>query len=237
MRQLVPFTTSWDDGAPTDIEVAQLLDEYDFRGTFYASTGPSGRRGLSDGELLKVGSLQELGIHGQTHGLFTEMASGAIADEILWGAQSLASFGSVASIVAPPNGRMNRDVVRVIHDLGFQVRSAPILATRDRRVGWMEPSFQLYPHGWIGVLRNSARRRMVPAVPLLRGWAKGGDFRERSIRLLRASIDALPVVHIWGHSSELEHLQLWSVLEELLVDARRLGVRPCTNSELEELRP
>ena len=61
VRQLVPFTTSSrDDGAPTDIEVAELLDEYDFRGTLYASTGPSGRRGLSDGVEVRI-EIQQLG--------------------------------------------------------------------------------------------------------------------------------------------------------------------------------
>lgn len=231
MSECPLFTTSWDDGIPSDIRVAEVLQSYGFVGTFYASTGPGGARSIGDDDLRRIGQQHELGNHGRSHRNFASLSVAEIAEEIQWAHRELSRFGQPARIVAPPNGRMTRQTVEALRRFGYQARSAPVLGTRSPRATWIEPSLQLYPHTWSALARNTARRRLLPASPLLRTWAKGGPFRQRTLDLVRVASQELPCVHLWGHSEEIDRLNLWDALEDILRHARDLHVRPATNTE------
>jgi hypothetical protein len=70
----VLFTTSWDDGNPLDVKIANTLEEF---GLFYASTGPVGWRLVNDGDLARIGKKHELGAHGKRHTIFPELPRSA----------------------------------------------------------------------------------------------------------------------------------------------------------------
>jgi hypothetical protein len=55
------FTTSWE-RAPARRQIADTLEEFGFVGTFYASTGPEGRRLISDNAFARIGRNHELGV-------------------------------------------------------------------------------------------------------------------------------------------------------------------------------
>jgi hypothetical protein len=99
----------------------------------------------------------------------------------------------------------------------------------------MEPSFQLFPHTWDRVARNTLRRGLLPAFPLLRAWATGGSLGDRAVRMVQAVSTSSPTVHVWGHGSEMEKYGLWGVLDEVMSFAGSLGLRPATNGELARL--
>jgi peptidoglycan/xylan/chitin deacetylase (PgdA/CDA1 family) len=225
------FTTSWDDGCPDDLRLARLLAVHGIRGTFYASTGEGGRRLISEDDLALIGQGHELASHGRTHTPFPHLTDEAIRDEVAWGRNNLSRFGEVPAIVAPPRGKMNPRVVRVLREAGYAIRSAPVLGAGTMHPGILEPTLQFYPHGWAPLLRNMFRRRVIPTLPILVAWAKGGGLRERSRRVLRAAADRAPCVHLWGHSSEVAALDLWHPLQDVLRFVTTLGVDPVTNSE------
>jgi peptidoglycan/xylan/chitin deacetylase (PgdA/CDA1 family) len=231
MSSLVPFTTSWDDGFPADVRVAEILQSHGLVGTFYASTGPDGFRTISDDDLRGIARHHELGNHGRSHSLFPDLSAAEIESEIRWGNSELSRFGNAGKIVAPPKGRMDPRVANTIREIGYYTRSAPVLGTSSQRVTWVEPTFQFYPHEWKALFRNAARRRLLPTAPLLLAWAKGGEFRERAQSLLRVAAERLPCVHLWGHSWEIDRLDLWDALEDTLRLARRLPMSPMTNTE------
>jgi peptidoglycan-N-acetylglucosamine deacetylase len=226
------LTTSWDDGSPLDARVAGLLDGLGLTGTFYASTGEGGVRTIDDDALGRIGASHELGNHGRTHMPFTLLSPQQIADEIDWGHAELSRFGRAARLVAPPKGKMDDRVVRTVRALGYGMRSAPVIGSRSQRLGTIEPSFQLFPFRWTELLRNVARRRLLPATPLVLAWARGGTFRDRSVHLLRAAAQHLPCVHVWGHASDVQRLGLWEALGEVLDAAAALPLSPVTNGEL-----
>jgi peptidoglycan/xylan/chitin deacetylase (PgdA/CDA1 family) len=231
----VLLTTSWDDGCPLDGRIAEALDRQNLRGTFYATTGEGGSRRIDDAALARIAQNHELANHGRTHTPFTLIPPGRIEEEVEWGWEQMARFGAYSKMVAPPRGKLNRAAVATLRRLGCGIRTAPILSARRSRPGFLEPSFQLYPHGWTALARNVAYRRVLPSLPLLKAWRRGGVLRDRSVALVRAAAKAMPCVHVWGHADDLELFGLWETLDDVLEVATSLpGVAAVTNSEAAE---
>jgi len=112
------FTTSWDDGDPCDVVAADMLSRFGLRGTFYASTGPSGTRLINDDALHWIAERHELGNHGRTHTPFIDLSRAALIEELAWGCADLSRFGPAPTMVAPPKGRISREVLGVLGSLG-----------------------------------------------------------------------------------------------------------------------
>jgi len=225
------FTTSWDDGHPLDARIADMLEEFGFVGTFYASTGPEGRRLISDDALARIGRNHELGVHGRTHTIFPELSREALSEEFHWAVEDLSRFGSVGHVVAPPRGKIDGATRRFIGRLGFAVRTGAIIGAAAVRGNSLEPTFQLYPHGRKTIVRNYLYRRRIPTVTTLRELAREDELRERSRRLLLAAATRQRYVHIWGHAADVERLDLWEALRGLLAMAADLGLAGVSNSE------
>jgi peptidoglycan-N-acetylglucosamine deacetylase len=227
----VLFTTSWDDGHPLDRRIAEMLDKFGFVGTFYASTGPEGRRQISDDDLAVIGATHELGVHGRTHTIFPELSRAALASEISWAVEDLSRFGHVGRVVAPPRGKIDAATRRFIGRLGFAVRTGAILGSPWPAMDTIEPTFQLYPHRRKNIIRNCAYRRRVPAPALLLALARSGGRRDRFQEMLLAAARRHRYVHVWGHAADLERLDLWPVLQSLLRMAAQAGMAPASNSQ------
>jgi peptidoglycan-N-acetylglucosamine deacetylase len=225
------FATSWDDGHPLDVKIADMLEEFGFVGTFYASTGPDGRRLIDDEDLARIGRNHELGVHGQTHTIFPELPRSVLADEIQWAVEEMSRFGTVGSVVAPPRGKVDSATSRFIGRLGFAVRTAPIVGATAVRGNFLEPTFQLYPHAWKAIIRNCAYGRRIPAATLLLALAREGQSPDRFRGMLLAGARAQRYVHLWGHAAEIEGLELWETLRCLLRTAADLRLTCVTNSE------
>src|SRR3989338_2072761 len=60
------ITTSWDDGDALDVKLAQLLDRYNVKGTFYITRKYRETR-LSENDIRDLSSRHEIGAHTLTH--------------------------------------------------------------------------------------------------------------------------------------------------------------------------
>jgi hypothetical protein len=89
-----------------------------------------------------------------------------------------------------------------------------------------------YPQHWRVAARNIIRRAALPALPLIRAWGFRKDFRRRTIDLISAAIARVDVVHIWGHSDDIERLDAWDVVHDVFAHAARLPIRPATNGAI-----
>jgi peptidoglycan/xylan/chitin deacetylase (PgdA/CDA1 family) len=227
----VLFTTSWDDGNPLDVRIADTLEQFGLVGTFYASTGPDGHRLINDQDLARIGSKHELGVHGQTHTIFPELPRAALADEIHWAVEEMSRFGSVGSVVAPPRGKINASTSRFIGQLGFGVRTGAIVGSGGVTRNSLEPTFQLYPHEWKTIARNSVYQRRLPMASLLVPFARKASLEDRFQQMLLAAAERQRYVHVWGHAADIHRLNLWGALRDLLAIATELGLTPVSNTE------
>lgn len=232
------LTTSWDDGTPEDLELGLLLARHGYRGTFYATTGPAGFRTIDDSGLERLVSLgHELGNHGRSHRSFVELSPDELLGETAWAESEIRRFAPPSPVVAPPRGLVNRNVIRILNSKGLTVRTAPILGGRRAPRGTMVPTAQVYPHTMRRTVLHLLRRHSLPAIPFLRAWSGSRTVRGRLSAIADAAEGRAPVVHIWGHSRELDRLGLWRDLELFLEQAEERRFRPVTNGQVAGLDP
>src|SRR5689334_16731650 len=66
MARSLIITTSWDDGHTLDLRVADMLDNYGMKGTFYITRDFLEKR-MSDKQIRALASRHEIGAHTLTH--------------------------------------------------------------------------------------------------------------------------------------------------------------------------
>jgi len=225
------FTTSWDDGHPLDLRVAELLARHGCQGTFYTPRRNSeGRAVLTRSELRTLGEGFEIGGHTVDHvrldrsnldqiaacklQLEHELGREVIGFSYPWGHHDAASRAAVA--------RAGFRYARTISDLELGAGDpfrAPV-------------TLQLYPH-----------RRTV----YVSSFVRRGHWRERAGQLacviptrdLEARIDLLlvralalgGVFHLWGHSWELQEHHSWDLLDRVLARIAAAVPRKISNAE------
>ncbi|MBN1563092.1 MAG: polysaccharide deacetylase family protein [Anaerolineae bacterium] len=237
-----PFwiTTSWDDGHRLDLRLADLLDQYDLRGTFYVARDLLDER-LSEAEIAGLAARHEIGAHTLTHPGLTEIDPGTARREIVDSRAWLQDVtGSAITAFCPPRGAINPAVRHLIADAGYEVaRTVELyrLDVGDDRL-MLPTTINVYPFPLRPSSSIRARfqpiQRALPHVPTLRLplWALR-SWPALAIALLDRVAQIGGVWHLWGHSWEIEHHGLWADLERVLAATRRYpDAHRVTNTEL-----
>lgn len=215
------FTTSWDDGHPLDLRLAELLRERGFTGTFYVPIrNREGLPVLPPSGIRTLDAAGEVASHTRDHCYLTTVDDDTARRQIREGRSELEQIvGHAVGGFAYPGGAF-RPVHRAMvesesFDYARTTVNLRIDAGHDRLA--MPTTLQLYPHRRGVYLRNWLRRGSVwqRAALALRG-ASAPDLGA----LLRASLlhakTERGVFHLWGHSWELDAFGGWKLLDEFL---------------------
>jgi peptidoglycan-N-acetylglucosamine deacetylase len=235
-RSNAPFiTTSWDDGHPSDLRVADLLDKHGMRGTFYVPCANSeGKPVMGAAEIVELGRRFEIGGHTRDHVVLTEMPAHRADSQIRANKNRLQDLlGREVTGFAYVRGRHNRIVRDLVDKAGYRyARTVKNLTSAPGRDRLQVPTTaQFFPHSRATYLRN---------------YLKGGPTFDRTAALAAVlSSDRLSVglthaaeaavrsgrsFHLWGHSWELDVHDLWGELDRLLGRLREFDVRFGTNA-------
>lgn len=235
------ITTSWDDGHPLDLRIAEMLSEHGLAGTFYV---PKRWRlpTMGDGQLRELADAGfELGGHTIDHVVLThtpdEEAASQIEDSQHWLTDAT---GRACTMFCPPTGRFHAGHVAMIAQAGFSglrtVELWSIDQPRLRAHDFMEmpTSIQAQPHGRLPVLRNIAKRRSFSNLAHFLRMGRSGDWLDQLERLATYAQQHGGVLHLWGHSWEIEEFKQWDRLRQAFAMLGALTERmpALTNGEL-----
>ena len=221
MKSATYITTSWDDGHPLDLRVAELLAKYGLRGTFYVPmTSEYGT--MTPGQVREIGRAFEIGAHTMHHvDLATasaEQAGREIADSRSWVEDQT---GEPCPMFCPPRGHFSRrdlDLVRKANYAG--VRTVELLSLdaprRDAGLAMMPTTLQAHPHGPLAYAKNAIKRGAVRNLWRYVALGRPSDWTALARSSLARAVDRGGVFHLWGHSWELEQTGQWQRLEEVL---------------------
>lgn len=232
-------TTSWDDGHPLDLRIADLLGSYGLTGTFYV-TRETGWPVMTSVEIRNLSSKFEIGAHMLEHRtlgqLMDEQARQQLSGSREWIEQVT---GKPCRTLCFPGGKYRHEQLSLVRAAGYlSARTTELLSTDfPRRVDGLAlipTTVQAYPHSPLTYAKNALKRRSLVNLLRTRALFHRRDWRGLGGRLLERTLRHGGVFHLWGHSWEIEQEHQWDRLEKLLatIAANKDKVTSMTNSEL-----
>ncbi|MBZ5679773.1 MAG: polysaccharide deacetylase family protein [Acidobacteriia bacterium] len=238
-RPRVVVTTSWDDDAASGMRVAELLGERGLRGTFYVPTGQlNGGSRFTSGNLRTLcGNGFEIGAHTISHRILPDLTPAELVQEV-GGCKAILEqmLGQEVTTFCYPRGRFNPQVVAEVQRAGYRGARTTRMLCSDAAFSPLEmpTTVQAYPHTRSNYVRNlgrlggvSALARSAADLLWFDNWLQLGK------KLFDRTVRDGGVWHVYGHPWEIEKLNLWSQLEEILdYVSHRDGVTYLTNAQL-----
>lgn len=211
------ITTSWDDGHPLDFRLAELLDKYSLKATFYIPKLNVQNEVMDESHIAQLGKRYEIGGHTINHVNLTKLNSYNLQSEIKGCYSWLQEVtGKSPASFCPPFGAYNAVAVQHIHAAGFKViRSTQLLSVKST-TPISHTTLQLFSHSAFTYAKHLSIR--VKLMNLLL-WLSSNGVSDL-LKLTDYYLDHINAnggcFHLWGHSWEIEKFHLWEKLETVL---------------------
>jgi peptidoglycan/xylan/chitin deacetylase (PgdA/CDA1 family) len=228
MKQAMYITTSWDDGSPHDLRVAELLARYGLCGTFYVPRR-SEHGVMSDREIAQLSADFDIGGHTLDHLPLTQLEPGQANAQIAGGKSWLEQVtGKPCRVFCPPLGRFGKAHLPMMRAAGFiGLRTVELLSLDAPRpvagLRILPTTLQAYPHGRVAYIRNLAKRAALGNFWRQALSPSAGGWTTLATSLAQIAAKRGGVYHLWGHSWEVEETGQWKQLEEVLRMLSALG--------------
>ena len=220
------FTTSWDDGHPLDLKLAELLRRYNVPATFYIPINNPERECMNPQEIREIAQEFDIGGHSYTHMKLTRMSPDEVKREITSGKERLEEIiGRKLISFCYPWGHFNGRIIDITRGAGFiGARTVQLFARNPRdpfRVGTMVYAgdlwFPAYIKHAVASLDSALSLFLLKDNLYFRHWDR------IAVETLRFIIENGGVWHLWGHSWEIDKNNDWQKLEAVLMEIGRLA--------------
>jgi hypothetical protein len=235
-------TTSWDDGHPCDLRLAEALGESGMPATFYVPLVGEGGRAVLHTAALRSFLDQgfEIGAHTVTHQILPELDSTALLKEVFGSKQLLEDeLGREVRMFCYPRGQYDSRVIRSVRLSGFLGARTTRMLSHSLRFSRFEmpTTLQAFPHPPMNYLKNLGKRRdLVGIASYLSKYSKCKNWAEMGKIMFDDVLQEGGIWHLYGHSWELEEHGLWDQLQDLFnYVGNRPGVIYASNSKALEL--
>ncbi|HUT83988.1 MAG TPA: polysaccharide deacetylase family protein [Thermodesulfobacteriota bacterium] len=238
-------TTSWDDGNALDLRLAELLNTYGVKGTFYIPK--KGRdRSLSDEEVKRISDAGfEIGAHTLTHRELTTLSLAEAKEEIRGSKAYLEDLlGREVKMFCFPRGKYDGRIVALVREAGFTGARTVEAFTFHMPTDpfFLGTTLQVFPFPFNFTDRGKITLRQNFLFPLFRAYRplreirsplKGYlSFQGVAEVTLKHAERIRGVWHLWGHSWEIEQFRMWRSLEKVFECLKTWKAVSCTNGEL-----
>lgn len=236
--KVVTVTTSWDDGYPADLKVAEMLADRALLGTFYVPLrGPDSKPTLTGIEIRSLHSAGfEIGSHTLTHPVLIDLSVSGAENEITASKDQLQQrIGAPVSMFCYPRGRYNSTTIAQVRRAGYiGARTTEMLRLEGRYSPYTMPTtLQAFAHPSLNYFRNTARHGSLSMFRYCSELRAGRDWVQLGKNLFDRVLQTGGVFHLWGHSWEVEGHCDWDRLRDLLdYVSRRPSVKYCNNRDL-----
>lgn len=215
------FTTSWDDGHPLDLKLADLLCRHGCTGTFYVPCrNLQGRPVLAPSELRSLAGMHEVASHTLDHCYLDGVDPLEAKRQIAEGKRKLEDWlGHDVTGFAYPGGIQDSRIRKSVAEAGFAYARTIEGFRLDLHFDphLMPTTIQFHPHSASSYLRNFVKRgRWRRRAPALLKVLRHGTLQARLIALLDLVCACGGLLHLWGHSWEIEKHGSWQELAYFL---------------------
>lgn len=204
-------TTSWDDGTITDLKLAELLEKYSIKGTFYIPNSFPDNL-LPKKDIIALDEKFEIGAHSVSHPHLTKVSLSEAKMEIEDSKTYLEDLlGHSVPMFCYPRGSYSETIKKMVKDAGF-------IGARTCEPGGFNLPHD--PYQWhITLLASNGSPLM--ALKICRQftlWKVSTllDWESRAKLLFDLALQRKGIYHIYGHSAEFEENNAWDKLERVL---------------------
>lgn len=235
LRRPALVTTSWDDGHPLDLRVAALLAKHGFRGTFYVPLEYARFPRLTPPQMRSLAaSGMEIGSHTIFHSRLTRVADQEALRELQSSRDRLEQIlGRRVRSFCFPEGKFSRRHLPLLRTAGYELARTTVgfRTDLDFHPYCMPVTIQFWPHSLQILVRHSLHERNFAGLSnWMRRWRGESDVIGLTSRVMDYIEEFGGVLHIWGHSWEIEEGGLWTALDRTLARcAGRKSVQYTTN--------
>jgi peptidoglycan/xylan/chitin deacetylase (PgdA/CDA1 family) len=227
-------TTSWDDGHPSDLRVADLLERHGLQGTFYIpSQNSEGRPVMHPTEIAQLARRFEIGGHTHTHISLTGIEPHLAAEQILANKNWLEDLlGRPVRGFAYVRGHHNRIVRDLVARAGYRYARTVKTLTSVPGSNLFEVSTtsQFFAHSRKTYIRNYiSGRPTLKRSAVLAAVLSNNGLATRLSKAAEVCASTGGHFHLWGHSWELDQHGLWDELDRLFSRLHQFNARFVTN--------
>lgn len=211
-------TTSWDDGSPSDLRMAELLARYNLQGTFFVPlSNIEGKPVMNSSDIYQLSKRYEIGGHTSDHIYLDRLDPVSAAHQINDCRKKLQDITSTnIDGFCYPGGKFEKIHVEAVKSSGYKYART----INNLHYGLMDSQFlmpttiQLYPHSSMTYISNYLTQgfyggRYKAFRTTLKAHSLGDSLRYLALECLRFD----GVFHLWGHTWEIDEMSLWGEVE------------------------
>ena len=232
------MTTSWDDGHPLDLRIAELLEKYGLTGTFYVPR--AAQQAVMDPKQIRTLSASfEIGAHTLDHIALDRVSDDQARSQLSGSRRWIEDvIGKRCSVFCFPAGKFRNRQLTLVSEAGFQAaRTVELLSigypVRRSELFLIPTTVQAFRHGFLAYAKNALKRPGGNYLVRTGALLHSRDWMALAQHLLLLAIERRGMFHLWGHSWEMEQQSQWDRLEGLLkiIAEHKAELIPVTNLE------
>jgi peptidoglycan/xylan/chitin deacetylase (PgdA/CDA1 family) len=233
------MTTSWDDGHPLDLRVAELLFKHNLTGTFYVPRA-SQKPVMNRSQIRELSHSFEIGAHTLEHVRIDRLSDSEAAVQLSGSREWIEELtGKTCRVFCFPGGKFRSRQLPLVSQAGFQAaRTVELLSTASPQcidgLCLIPTTVQVFSHGPYAYAKNSVKRLSAQVLCRPLRSLLSRDWATLAKDLLLRTVERGGVFHLWGHSWEIDEEGQWENLEEFLktMPPWHEQTKGVTNSEL-----
>lgn len=231
------FITSWDDGHPSDYRLAELLSKFHLKSTFFIPiNNREGRPVLSNAAMRDLDREFEIASHTLDHFNLTKLLQNECRQQIVDGKTELEHIlGHSVNGFCYPRGKWNSLTRQNVIEAGFTyARTTENLWLSDLVDNFLIPTtIQFFPHKKKTIIKNYIRYGNYGLrFKCLAKILNATSWFDSLLALIDEGTGNNSIVHVWGHSWEIEENSLWKQLELFFHHVIEKQPIVCTLNEL-----
>ena len=234
MRNRIYITTSWDDGSPLDLRVADLLAKHKIPGTFYVPR-TSQRPTMGFTEIRQIARRFDVGAQTLDHLPLTSLSRDDSKQQVGGAKKWLEDLtGEECVAFCPPLGQFRQEHLPLIRDAGFRaIRTQELLSLDGPRqmagLSLIPTTVQCYPHRASTYLKNALGHGAIGNILRYAGYLWCANWARLCQSMLELVLKRGGVLHLCGRSWEVEEARQWGELEGVL---RMISCQSDSNSRI-----
>jgi len=233
------ITTSWDDGNPLDLKLAELLQKYDVPATFYVPIVYEKRGCTTPQQVREIARSFDIGGHSYHHIRLNKVPSKEAEKEVVEGKKGLEEIiGREVFSFAYPYGNFNDDLIGIVKRANFIGARTVMLLSREINKPFEMATMVNARNWWFThyPLHSLASRDLNLFLFALRNNLFFKSWDQIALSTLDFVANNGGIWHLWGHSWEIEENGDWARLEAVLNAINKLPKKVARMDNTQALR-